>query len=138
MPKQPRLYKYYDENGDLLYVGISLNPVVRLADHNSKSFWADAIRRVEIEFIPDEFAPSMFERKIIMEENPKHNIVHKNGKSWGRPPKHDYSKEDCELIRLLWKNGDMKTNRDRVASVRTKFPEFNETAWYRLQNAGKV
>ena len=56
----------------------------------------------------------------------------------GRPAKHDYSKEDCELIRLLWKNGDMKTNRDRVASVRTRFPDFNETAWYRLQNAGKV
>jgi predicted DNA-binding transcriptional regulator AlpA len=41
------LYRHFDKTGTLLYVGVSLNALGRLAEHN-RSAWAQEIVRVEI------------------------------------------------------------------------------------------
>jgi hypothetical protein len=39
---ETELYRHYDAEGNLLYVGISLNSVVRLTQHRQASGWFDS------------------------------------------------------------------------------------------------
>jgi hypothetical protein len=68
------LYRHFDANGKLLYVGISLSAIIRLAQHKSCSVWFDKIARVEIEFLPTRTAAVSAERLAIQNEKPKHNV----------------------------------------------------------------
>jgi hypothetical protein len=69
---QTALYRHYDAEGRLLYVGISLSAVQRLAQHADKDWSAD-IRRVEIEMHPDRGTAEAAEKAAIKAENPVHN-----------------------------------------------------------------
>lgn len=44
------LYRHWDKDGNLLYVGISMRPFERLASHVYGSHWADTIERVTMEY----------------------------------------------------------------------------------------
>jgi len=68
------LYRHYDVNGVLLYVGISFCAVLRLSAHRKESGWYGEIVRVEIERFPTRYAVLVAERKAIRAENPRHNI----------------------------------------------------------------
>jgi predicted GIY-YIG superfamily endonuclease len=68
------LYRHFDAEGALLYVGISLSAVHRLAQHRDHSGWFADIKRVEIvNFETREDALSA-ETEAIRNENPKWNI----------------------------------------------------------------
>lgn len=71
------LYRHYDEKGTLLYVGISLNTIKRLAAHRTASAWFDEISRIEIERFPTRMEAMMAERAAIRNENPVYNIAHR-------------------------------------------------------------
>lgn len=70
------LYRHFDEQGNLLYIGISLSTISRLAQHKNGSAWYEDIRRVEIERHPNRRAALRAERKAIIAEKPIHNIAH--------------------------------------------------------------
>jgi hypothetical protein len=72
--KPTALYRHFDSDGRLLYVGISLSAIIRLAEHRA-SPWFDDIARVEIERHPTRKAALAAERKAIRDERPLHNIV---------------------------------------------------------------
>lgn len=95
-----QLYRHYDANGSLLYVGISLSTVHRLGQHAYHSDWFKTISRVSIETFPTREAALLAERKAITEEGPLHNKHHTRPQELpelGRPS------EDSEggLIRRL-------------------------------------
>lgn len=69
------LYRHYDSNGDLLYVGISLSAVARLAQHRCEAHWFEYIARVDIEPFPTREAALEAEARAIAEESPKHNVA---------------------------------------------------------------
>jgi len=71
--KPTQLYRHFDAEGQLLYVGISLQSMKRLAEHKNNSDWFDEITRVDIEHFSDRNAAMDAERKAVQEEKPKYN-----------------------------------------------------------------
>ncbi|WP_448679960.1 GIY-YIG nuclease family protein [Pseudomonas nicosulfuronedens] len=75
LPKPGFLYRHFDADGALLYVGISLNAISRLAQHKDHAHWFQLIARVEIEQHPSREAAIQAEKIAITKENPRHNLV---------------------------------------------------------------
>lgn len=74
---QTALYRHFDAGGRLLYIGISLSPTYRLAQHRGCSAWFRDIASVTIQWFPDRPAALDAEREAIRAENPEFNTVHK-------------------------------------------------------------
>ncbi len=70
-----KLYRHFDKDGALLYVGISTNVVVRLSQHSKYSHWFDEITNITIESYPTRDDALDAETKAIQTENPKYNIA---------------------------------------------------------------
>jgi hypothetical protein len=69
------LYRHFDVDGNLLYVGISLSAVHRLSQHKEHSHWAGQIKRVEVESFDTREEALIAETLAIQSENPKHNLA---------------------------------------------------------------
>lgn len=69
------LYRHFDAEGALLYVGISLRPFTRTSQHVSLAPWADQIANVKIEYFPTRSEAMAAEARAVQEENPLHNIM---------------------------------------------------------------
>jgi predicted GIY-YIG superfamily endonuclease len=80
------LYRLWDDQDRLLYVGISKSAINRLHQHLEQQPWAQQITKQTIErcFTRDEAVYA--ERQAIKNEKPLHNIAH-NGSS-GPTPRH--------------------------------------------------
>ena len=70
------LYRHFDKDGALLYVGVSLSTVIRLAQHKGRSEWFKQIARVEITNWATREASLRAERRAIRLEKPLYNITH--------------------------------------------------------------
>ena len=71
------LYRHFDKDGQLLYVGISLSAIQRLAQHREASSWFNEITKVTIEHYETREEVVRVERETIQRENPKYNIKHR-------------------------------------------------------------
>ena len=69
------LYRHFDADGRLLYVGVSLCALMRLRQHQGSSHWAGSIASITIEKFPDRHSASAAEMRAIEWEKPAHNIV---------------------------------------------------------------
>lgn len=74
------LYRYFDKDDKLLYVGISLNAVYRLSQHKITSPWFYEIAKITVETLVNREQAMKAEVKAIQNEKPIHNIQHKNKK----------------------------------------------------------
>jgi predicted GIY-YIG superfamily endonuclease len=68
------LYRHFDKNNCLLYVGISLSSISRLAQHQDASHWFAEIVSVKIETFANRQDALEAERAAIIKENPRHNL----------------------------------------------------------------
>lgn len=68
-----QLYRHYDKSGQLLYVGISLSAVGRLAGHRDGAHWYHEIANVKIEIFPSKKDAQEAERQAVLTEKPLHN-----------------------------------------------------------------
>lgn len=75
------VYRLYSELGDLLYVGISVNPQARLAQHRRRD-WGRGVADVTVKWYDDRESAKAAERAAIRDENPLHNIVRPGAISW--------------------------------------------------------
>lgn len=76
--KRCELYRHFDKNGQLLYVGIAWTSVERLMNgHRSNSHWFNDIVRIEIERFETREDARKAELEAIDKEKPVHNIVTK-------------------------------------------------------------
>jgi hypothetical protein len=102
------LYRHFDAGGVLLYAGISLNHLHRLAEHRATSPWFDQITNVELECFPSWAHAKAAEDKVIIEEKPLYNIA-----GSANPPFSRSAKRDEVLDRI-----DQQTSSGRqIASV---------------------
>jgi predicted DNA-binding transcriptional regulator AlpA/predicted GIY-YIG superfamily endonuclease len=69
------LYRHFDREGRLLYVGISMNVFARLAQHRRESHWYSQITRVEIEHFDSREEVLAAEGEAIRGEKPLHDVV---------------------------------------------------------------
>lgn len=67
------LYRHFDADGSLLWVGVTANPFLRLAGHMSTSDWRDSVARVEIERFDSRGAAEAAETQAILSERPRFN-----------------------------------------------------------------
>lgn len=74
------VYKFYDKNDLLLYVGCSLDLLTRIAGHQSSSKWFKKVKTIRIETFSDKKTARKKERNLIESLQPKHNKLH-NGKA---------------------------------------------------------
>lgn len=70
------LYRHFDKDGNLLYVGISLSPINRLRQHTKSARWVDLISRVEMTWYGTREDAERAERMAIKTELPEYNITH--------------------------------------------------------------
>lgn len=73
------LYRHFDRDGTLLYVGISLHAIYRLGQHQ-ESDWSRHIARVDIQTYTSRAAALEAERRAIRIEQPIFNKIHNGGR----------------------------------------------------------
>lgn len=71
------LYRHFDAEGVLLYVGISMSVFSRTQSHGVCAAWWDRVARIDIERYPDRKSAEEAEREAIKIEGPLHNKAHR-------------------------------------------------------------
>lgn len=93
--KPTALYRAYDADGQLLYVGIAIDWGHRWSHHRQRSRFYDQVARLDIEWLPTRAAAIAAEIKAIADEQPLHNIEHTARDT--RPPRFRSSTDRPEL-----------------------------------------
>jgi len=68
------LYRHFNKEGHLLYVGISLSTFHRLSQHKNHSHWFNEITSVTIEKFKSRKEAIEAEKEAITNEDPSHNL----------------------------------------------------------------
>ncbi|MDY3318935.1 excinuclease ABC subunit UvrC [Riemerella anatipestifer] len=89
LPKEPGVYRYYNEAGQLLYVGKAKNLKNRVLSYFNKNqvgyktrIMVKKIHRLEITIVPSEYDALLLENNLIKEHQPFYNIMMKDDKSF--------------------------------------------------------
>ena len=69
------LYRHYDADEALLYVGISLSPLARTGQHAQDAVWFDQVAKISIEWHQNRSEAHKAERMAIQSERPKFNSI---------------------------------------------------------------
>ena len=80
-PVATTLYRYYDEQDKLLYVGITKRPRRRTKEHSAFSKWFTQAKKCTFEHFESRREALSAEFKAIKKEKPKSNITH-NHENW--------------------------------------------------------
>ena len=67
------LYRHYDADGALLYVGATTDPDRRAGQHRRYSGWSDRIASTHVQWFDSREAALAAEARAIASENPAHN-----------------------------------------------------------------
>jgi hypothetical protein len=73
-----QLYRHFDGNGTLLYVGISSSTIARLSQHQRTAHWFDQVTNVSVQKFPTRKDALEAEKLAIQTECPLYNKVHNN------------------------------------------------------------
>lgn len=89
IPKQPGIYKYFDSNNELLYVGKAKHLRKRVSSYFSKTFTSykthelvQRISRIEFTIVDSEQDAFLLENTLIKQFQPRFNISLKDGKTY--------------------------------------------------------
>jgi hypothetical protein len=70
------LYRFYDGDGVLLYVGITSRHMRRWCEHAASKAWWPHVATTRVEHYPSRVDAEGAEREAIRAERPLHNVVH--------------------------------------------------------------
>lgn len=106
------LYRIFDEDDALLYVGITNNPKGRILGHQSDKPWWPSVSTITLAHFPDREALEAAERVAVATEKPRFNVVlNEFTQAWCRAEGHVApGKPKCEECRALALQA--QTNRD--------------------------
>lgn len=89
LPSEPGVYRYYDRNGQLLYVGKAKNLKNRVLSYFNKNvsgyrtkIMVSKIHRLETTIVPSEYDALLLENNLIKEHQPFYNIMMKDDKTY--------------------------------------------------------
>ena len=75
-----QLYRMFNAQGELLYIGISTSALARFAQHKADKPWSAEVVRMDIESHDcDRSHIAELEAQAIRAEKPKYNVKHNNG-----------------------------------------------------------
>lgn len=84
MLEKAAVYRHYNTDGDLLYVGASLNPFRRFLQHQGKSSWAYEAVNMTVEWYDSREDAETAEMVAISKEKPRYNIAGKPNRARDR------------------------------------------------------
>lgn len=73
------LYRFFSATGQLLYVGITMNPPQRFKNHRDSKDWWGEVSGITVENYTSRDELAQAERRAIQVEHPMYNIVHTKG-----------------------------------------------------------
>lgn len=89
LPELPGVYKYFDENNEIIYVGKAKNIkkrvnsyFVKRHDNNKTNVLVSKIRNIQYTIVDSEFDALLLENTLIKENQPRYNINLKDDKSY--------------------------------------------------------
>ncbi|MFT3903840.1 MAG: excinuclease ABC subunit UvrC [Niabella sp.] len=89
IPHEPGIYKYFDSNGKIIYVGKAKDLRKRVSSYFNKTFTnykthelVQRIRRIEFTIVNSEQDAFFLENSLIKQFQPKYNISLKDGKTY--------------------------------------------------------
>lgn len=80
------VYRFFDADGALLYVGLTCNPGKRWEQHSAEKLWWSDVAEVTVEQHPNRAAADHAETVAIQAENPRYNIRKRGTKGRRRRP----------------------------------------------------
>lgn len=112
-----QLYRHFDIYGNLLYVGVSLSAVGRLAQHKRHAKWYSEIQTMTVENFSSRTELLNAERIAIINEKPLHNKQYNSNNNIAVKKSHMYheiEKLRTDLIKLLWYLLNEKVKNDEL------------------------
>jgi excinuclease ABC subunit C len=90
LPETPGVYRYFDDEGTIIYIGKAKNLKNRVssyfnksAQHNTKTIrLVSLIRKIEFSIVNTEFDALLLENSLIKEYQPKYNILLRDDKTF--------------------------------------------------------
>lgn len=89
LPSEPGVYRYFDKNGQLLYVGKAKNLKKRVLSYFNKTLsgyrtkiMVSKIHRLETTIVPSEYDALLLENNLIKEHQPFYNVMMKDDKTY--------------------------------------------------------
>ncbi len=90
LPEQPGVYRYYNQEGDIIYVGKAKHLKNRVSSYFNKSNQHDRktlrmvsqIARLEFTIVNTEFDALLLENNLIKQHQPKYNILLRDDKTY--------------------------------------------------------
>ena len=89
LPSHPGVYRYYDKNDQLLYVGKAKNLKKRVLSYFNKNLsgyrtkiMVSKIKRLETTIVPSEYDALLLENNLIKEHQPVYNVMLKDDKTY--------------------------------------------------------
>lgn len=70
------VYRYFDKNGILIYVGITGRGMARNSEHNKTQEWWQYVTRQEVEHYATRRAAHNVEKQLIRQHHPPFNVQH--------------------------------------------------------------
>lgn len=80
--RRTAVYRLYDAEDRLLYVGITVNPKSRLRDHRTKKPWWHEVARTETRWFDTRPEAEDVEGVAIRDERPLYDATHRMGGGW--------------------------------------------------------
>lgn len=71
------LYRLHDEQGQLLYIGISTKPLSRWTQHSGDKEWWPEVAALSLDWFDSTTEARAMEAHAIRSEHPTHNVIHK-------------------------------------------------------------
>ena len=100
------LYRLWNADGELLYIGISKSAMRRLTDHQKGKSWGDEVSQVTIENVATRAEAERLEADAIASERPKYNVTHA----------HKATNE--ERLQMQWHDATQEQRADALGIVR--------------------
>lgn len=130
MAKAHMLYRFYDADDVLLYVGITMNPSQRWANHREEKAWWSDVATVRTQLFDSREAVAEAEIEAIRHERPLHNVVHNAPPkpTQQRPPKPTTIVWRCDICDEPVRAGDgyIEVDMREVARYERAWDEYQE------------
>jgi predicted GIY-YIG superfamily endonuclease len=140
---QHTLYRFFDADDVLLYVGITLNPAARWPRHKRDKPWWYEVRTITTELHPSREAVLQAEQAAIKAEEPRYNVIHNENAARIAPGVDHQFKWTCLFCNFPIPNGKgsiwvTEADHERFQQEEQKVREIqrqrnaSELPWYEL------
>lgn len=112
------LYRWFNEEGQLLYVGISRQIGRRVKEHSKTAAWFTQAAYMTLEWATDQLELEAMEKKAIQQEGPLHNTTYNHSPQVhaGLTPMH--FREQSLLMQLGLVQQELATVRQQLENAR--------------------